>query len=121
MCKIDDMGLKKIIYPILLATSISGCGSVVVLDKAELPITSSCQVKVWTSKESALQEGKIQELCLITGTSSMSFSHTVGTAIEKNKLKACECGATNVYIQTQDPGTLGTASVSLVAFKFVQK
>ena len=51
----------------------------------------------------------------------MSFSHTVGTAIEKNKTKACECGSTDVYIQAQDAGTLGTASVSLVAFRFLKK
>ena len=105
----------------MLATSISGCGSVVVLDNSALPIISNCQVKVWSSRESAIQEGKIQELCLITGTSSMSFSHTVGTAIEKNKTKACECGSTDVYIQAQDAGTLGTASVSLVAFRFLKK
>jgi hypothetical protein len=109
------------IYLLMLVTFVSGCSSVVVLDKSALPMTSSCQVKVWASKESALQHGKIQELCLITGTSSISFSHTVGTAIEKNKSKACECGSTDVYIQSQDAGTLGTASVSLVAFRFVQK
>ncbi len=111
----------KFIYLLLLVASISGCASVVALDKSALPIASSCQVKVWSSKESAIQEGKIQELCLITGTSSMSFSHTVGTAIEKNKSKACECGSTDVYIQAQDAGTFGTASVSLVAFRFLKK
>ena len=110
---------KNLLY-LLIAIAISGCTSVVVLEKSDVQMSSSCQVKVWASKESALQQGKINELCLITGTSSMSFSHTVGTAIEKNKSKACECGASDVYIQAQDAGTLGTASVSLVAFRFAK-
>lgn len=114
-----DKKRKKILF-LLIAIALSGCASVVVLDKSDAQMSSSCEVKVWASKESALQQGKINELCLITGTSSMSFSHTVGTAIEKNKSKACECGASDVYIQAQDAGTLGTASVSLIAFRFLK-
>lgn len=54
--------------------------------------------KVFSSLESAKANGEIEELCIITGTSSGSFSHTVATAIKKHKNKACEYGADNVYI-----------------------
>jgi hypothetical protein len=77
-----------------------------------------CNVKVYSSLESAKARGDIEELCIITGTSSGSFSHTVATAIKKHKDRACECGADNVYIQAQDAGTLGTASVTLIGFRY---
>lgn len=112
--------MKRAFIASIMIFGLAGCSSVVMLDASTASMPSSCQVRVWASKESAAQEGKIKEVCLITGTSSMSFSHTVGTAIEKNKSKACECGATDVYVQAQDAGTLGTASVTLVAFRFVK-
>jgi hypothetical protein len=77
-----------------------------------------CNVKVYSSLESAKARRDIKELCIITGTSSGSFSHTVATAIKKHKDRACECGADNVYIQAQDAGTLGTASVTLIGFRY---
>ena len=79
---------------------------------------SNCSVRVFSSLESAKANGDIEELCMITGTSSGSFSHTVATAVQKHKDKACECGADNVYIQAQDAGTLGTASVTLIGFRY---
>lgn len=64
--------------------------------------------------------GEIEELCIINGTSSGSFSHSVATAIAKHKDKACACGATNVYVESRREGTLDVASVTLVAFKVVK-
>ena len=98
---------------------VSGCASVSTLKSAEPIPANKCQVTVHSSLESAKSKGAIEELCLITGTSSGSFSHTVSTAIEKHKDRACSCGGKDVYIQAQDAGTLGTASVTLVAFRFV--
>ncbi len=68
--------------------------------------------------EAAKAKGDIEELCIITGTSAGSWSHTVATAIHKHKDRACEYGADNVYIQAQDAGTLGTASVTLIGFRY---
>lgn len=76
---------------------------------------------VYSSLSSAREKGEVEELCMISGTSSGSFQHTVATAIEKHKEQACECGGTNVYVQAQDAGTLGTASVTLVAFRYLQR
>ena len=95
-----------------------GCASVQPLGNAMTPALTNCNVKVFSSLDAARASGEVEEMCLISGTSSGSFSHTVGTAIQKHKDRACECGAENVYIQTQDAGTLGTASVTLIAFRY---
>ncbi|MDZ7596295.1 MAG: hypothetical protein U0932_16770 [Thiobacillus sp.] len=76
---------------------------------------------VYQTMNQALKKGQIEELCVISGTSSGSFSHTVSTAIGKHKSKACQCGASNVYIQSQRNGTMDVASVTMVAFRFSGK
>ena len=109
------MKIATLLFVMLFLT---GCASVEPLGGHTLQPLSKCTVKVFSSLESAKANGDIEELCIITGTSSGSFSHTVATAIKKHKDKACECGADNVYIQAQDAGTLGTASVTLVGFRY---
>lgn len=108
----------KILALILLSLSISACSSVQPLGNGMAQSLGNCNVRVFSSLESAKAGGEIEELCMISGTSSGSFSHTVGTAIQKNKDRACECGADKVYIQAQDAGTLGTASVTLIGFMY---
>jgi len=97
---------------------LTACASVQPLGSGVAAPLTNCTARVFSSLESARANGEIEELCLITGTSSGSFSHTVATAIQKHKDKACECGADNVYIQAQDAGTLGTASVTLIGFRY---
>lgn len=108
----------KGIVLIFSALFISACASVQLLGNGMAQPLGNCNVKVFSSLESARAGGKIEELCIITGTSSGSLSHTVATAISKHKNTACECGADNVYIQAQDAGALGTASVTLIGFKY---
>jgi len=108
----------KQIALIAAACLVTSCASVQPLGGGVAAPLGYCDVKVFSSLESAKNNGEIEELCIITGTSSGSFSHTVATAIKKHKDKACECGADNVYIQAQDAGTLGTASVTLIAFRY---
>jgi len=103
---------------LVTALFLTACASVQPLGNSTAQPLSNCSVKVFSSLEAAKANGDIEELCMITGTSSGSFSHTVGTAIQKHKDKACECGADNVYIQAQDAGTLGTASVTLIGFRY---
>ena len=97
---------------------IAGCASIQALGGKTMMPLRDCNVKVYSSLESAKANGDIEELCIITGTSSGSFSHTVATAVKKHKDRACECGADNVYIQAQDAGTLGPASVTLIGFRY---
>ena len=107
----------KLLPTAITLIALTGCASVTPLNSENT--TGGCNVKVFSSKDGALAQGEINELCVITGTSAFSFSHTVATAINKHKNKACDCGADNVYIQHQDAGTMGTASVTLVGFTFV--
>ncbi|OQA30070.1 MAG: hypothetical protein BWY57_03064 [Betaproteobacteria bacterium ADurb.Bin341] len=51
----------------------------------------------------------------------MSFVHTVATAIEKHKNKACACGATDVYIQSRIETGWDIAQVTMVAFRYKSK
>ena len=106
---------------VLMITLLSACASVQMLEGNTAQPLTNCNVKVFSSLESAKANGDIEELCIITGTSSGSFSHTVATAIQKHKDKACKCGADTVYIQAQDAGTLGTASVTLIAFRYITR
>lgn len=108
-------------FSLLLLFTLFGCASMTKISNAPSIPLDQCNVKVYSSLASVEKEGEIEELCIISGTSSGSFSHTVATAINKHKNKACECGADNVYIQAQDAGTLGTASVTLIGFRFINK
>lgn len=54
---------------------------------------------------------------MISGSSSGSFEHNVAATIERLKRRACECGSTDVYVQSQEERPYGTASVTLVAFR----
>ncbi len=89
-----------------------------VMKHAQPIAEAECNVDVYLTRASAEENRKIQELCVIDGSSSGSFSHTVQTAINKHKNKACECGATNVCVRATEPMGWGPAKVSMVAFKY---
>jgi hypothetical protein len=111
------MNAKFLVGSLVVLFSTS-CASVSTLKAADPISPGDCSVTVHSSLDAAKSKGEIEELCIVSGTSSGSFSHTVATAIEKHKNKACGCGAKDVYIQAQDAGTLGTASVTLVGFRY---
>lgn len=104
---------------ILLA---SGCSAVQPLGDAGVPSipSSQCSVTVYSTEAQARRHGEIEEICIIEGTSSGSFAHTPDTAIAKHKNKACGCGVDNVYVQSRQPMGMGVASVSMVAFRYVE-
>jgi hypothetical protein len=116
MSKIWIISSKALLLATMMLFS-GGCANMTILKKAE-PLPSNCDIRVFSSLDALKSEEKpFEELCIITGTSSGSFSHTVATAINKHKQKACKCGANAVYLQAQDAGTLGTASATLVGIK----
>ena len=100
---------------------VMGCSSVEPIGDSRMhsPGPATCNVRVYQTYQQAIQPGPIEELCIINGTSSGSFSHTVQTAINKHKNKACGCGATNVYIQSRSDSGWDVATVSLVAFRYI--
>jgi len=111
---------KTVMASLLLA--LTGCSTVEMLDSSPVKTAANdCNVIVYQTLKQAEKNGQIEELCIVTGTSSGSFSHTVATAVEKHKSKACQCGATNVYIQSRTDGDLGLANVTMVAFRYAGK
>lgn len=106
---------------VLAALLLAGCATVEVISGAPPVGDSNCQIRVYQTQAQALKGGPIDELCIITGTSSMSFVHTVATAIEKHKDKACACGARDVYIQSRMQDGWNLASVTMIAFRYAPK
>lgn len=115
-----DKQMKKLI--LILAFTLVGCSSVTPIstENEVYDYGKGCKVTVYQTEASALERGPIVEMCVIEGTSSMSFKHTTGVAIKKHAKKACECGTDKVYVQARTPMGVGVASVSMVAFKYAQ-
>lgn len=111
--------MLKHVLTSMIVFALTGCSSVMVMKYAEPIPDSECKVDVYLTRASAEENGSMQELCVIDGSSSGSFAHTAQTAINKHKAKACECGATNVYVRSTEPMGLGPAKVSMVAFRYI--
>ncbi len=111
----------KMIGMLAASMALSACSSVTMIDQAQSIPDEKCAVRVFQTQKIAERHGEIEELCIITGTSSMSFVHTVATAIEKHKNKACACGATDVYIQSRIETGWDIAQVTMVAFRYKSK
>lgn len=105
---------------VLLACLLSGCSSVMHLKTATPIPKNQCEVQVYLTKAQAEKRGEIEELCVIDGSTSGSFNHTSANAIQKHKSKACECGATKVYVRSTEPMGLGPAKVSMVGFRYLK-
>ncbi|HNN85490.1 MAG TPA: hypothetical protein PKL62_15205 [Accumulibacter sp.] len=104
----------------LASLLLAGCSTITTMDGRPVEAAdAACDVRVYQTYQAAIRQGPIDELCVITGTSSMSFVHTSATAIEKHKGKACSCGANAVYVQSRhDTGGLDLATVTMVAFRY---
>lgn len=114
--------LSSLLTTVLACGTLTGCSSVQVIKASDSgPVSDEeCQVTVYQTYQQATAAGPIEELCVINGTSSGSFNHSIATAIAKHKHKACACGATNAYIQSQTQSGLDVATVTLVAFRYVK-
>jgi hypothetical protein len=113
---------SRLCFSIAGGMMFSACSSVEPISGAHMrPLSqAACDVTVHQTYQQAVKLGPIEELCVISGTSSGSFSHTVQTAINKHKNKACACGATNVYVQSRCDSGFDVATVSLVAFRYIE-
>lgn len=98
---------------------LSACSSVEMIAGGDPIPDGKCSVTVYQTRGQAMKGGEIEEMCVINGTSSGSFSHTVATAVAKHKDKACTCGATNVFIESRAEASLDVAKVTMIAFKYV--
>lgn len=103
---------------IACSATMSACTYVTPLSQQQSPaLPDDCPIQVYMTYQQAVQEGPLEELCVIDGNSSRSFVHTVAVAIEKHKQKACACGATAVYVQSQRQTGWELATVQMVAFR----
>lgn len=104
-----------------IVSMLAACTTVEPIAYAPAIPAAQCNVVVFQTENQARKRGEFEELCVINATSSMSFSHTVKTAIDKHKDKACECGATHAYIQSRATNPEGVASVTLIGIRYLQK
>lgn len=113
--------LKTALGIVIATGCATGCSSIdVISNDAPIP-EGRCSVTVYQTRGQALKHGAIDELCIINGTSSGSFSHTISTAVQKHKDKACSCGATRVFIESRSESGWDVATVTLVAFRYLEK
>lgn len=116
----------KMLVAVAAVLALSGCATV---DRTGYSSAAAnpaipadqCNVTVYRSYGEAKANGEIEELCTVYGNSSFSFIHTVAVALDRAKPKACECGATNVYIKSSKPMGWSVAEVELVAFRYKKK
>lgn len=106
----------------ILSLAVSACATVTPINQVQQDQGGgACRITVYQTKSQAEKVGPIDELCIITGTSAFSFSHTVQTAIDKHKHEACGCGAQAVYISDRRESGLEVATVTMVGFRFRPK
>lgn len=103
------------------AAVMSGCASITSMDGSPIDAwrsSSACTVSVYQTYQAAIAAGPIVELCVINGSASMSFDKSIAGTIDRHKIKACDCGARDAYVQHRTGGDFFTdTTVSMVAFK----
>lgn len=82
---------------------------------------NGCEVTVYQTQLSALQNGEIKEICKIEGSLSGTSKNSAKKAIKKNAGEACGCGADKVYVMSRHEPDETSALVVMVAFKYVNE
>jgi len=108
---------------LFIVVQLAGCatGSVRMIGGSSTYKTDSCEVKVYQTKTSALENGLKTEVCVVEGSSAFSFDHSIEGAIKNNIKKICSCGVNKAYIESahteSQMGIKGVSYVNLVGFK----
>lgn len=103
---------------LLALGAIAGCSSSVAVLIPAPPVAGVCEVAIFQTRAQAVERGAIEELCIVSGSSSGSFRHNIATAIEKQKDEICQCGATNAYVESRSDSGLSVATATLVGFRY---
>lgn len=113
--------MKTRIALFITAFLATACSSVEMIDgAATAPLADTCNVSIYQTRRQAEKLGQIEEVCIVNGTSSGSFSHTVQTAIAKHKSKICQCGTNKAYIESRRESGLEVATVTLIGFRITK-
>jgi len=115
--------MKRFVFLLTLLTSVSvfAATRITQVDETMHVSKKGCDVTVYQTLLSALKNGKIEEICIIEGTSSGSIHHTAEVAIKKNAHEACGCGTDKVYVMSRSEPNGVTAHVAMVAFRYVDR
>jgi hypothetical protein len=81
--------------------------------------SKGCEVMIYATQSAALENGEIQEVCSIDGSSSGISNPTTDKAIMNSAPAACSCGTDKVYVQSRSVPDRTSAHVVLVAFQYV--
>ena len=103
------------------AVALVACASSVQTLVSAPAIAGTCEVAVYQTRAIALERGPIEELCVVSGSSSGSFRHDIATAINKQKDGICACGATSAYVESRSDTGLSVATATLVGFRYRQQ
>jgi hypothetical protein len=107
----------KILTVVFVSSLMVGCGSVHRVEETGMYRSGNCSVVLYQTKDEAIRQGMKREICVVDGSSSMSFDHSVEGAIKKNIPKVCGCGARKAYIQSRSNDPFGLSYVTLVGFE----
>ena len=80
--------------------------------------SKGCEVTIYQTQMVALENGEIEEVCYIEGSSSGGFKPTAEKAIKKNAHAACSCGTDKIYVQSRSEPDQDSAHVVMVAFRY---
>ena len=114
---------KRVLVVVAVTSCLSGCatGSVRMLEGAVSYKSGSCEVLVYPSKDQAIENGMTKEVCVVEGSSTFGWDHSIDGAIKKNISKVCSCGVTKAYLVSahteSEMGIKGVSYVNLVGFR----
>lgn len=83
--------------------------------------SKGCEVTIYKTQLAALENGEIEEVCFIDGSSSGISNPTTDKAIMNSAPAACSCGTDKVYVQSRSVADRESAHVVLVAFQYVSE
>ena len=107
----------------VLVLNLLGCatGSIRMIGDVATYKSGSCEVKVYPTKEKAIESGMVKEVCIVEGSSAFSFDHSIDGAIKNNISKICKCGVNKAYVSSAHTeshmGIKGVSYVNLVGFQ----
>lgn len=117
------MKLIRLFVISMMLAYLSGCatGSVRMIGGTNTYKSGGCEVKVYQTKIQAVEHGMKKEVCVVEGSSTFSFDHSIEGAIKNNISKICQCGVNSAYIHSahteSQMGIKGVSYINLVGFK----
>jgi len=117
----QDLRLLVFLLAGLTSLNVSAATRVTPVNETMQVKGNGCEVTVYQTQLSALQNGEIKEICKIEGSLSGTSKNSAKKAIKKNAGEACGCGADKVYVMSRLEADETSAHVVMVAFKYMNE